>query len=194
MTTLPPLSAALWSVREPLRQDLAGTLDRLARIGFTLVEPFDIVSDPQGLRAALAASGLRAPSAHSSVTRDRTPDEVFEAAALVGVGTVVEPMIAEERWQATGGVRSISTSSAGCGTGCRPWSPPWLPQPRVGAVHADRRAARARAVHRAGRPRRCPRSRHLLGRGRGPGRARPAGPSRRPRAPAAPEGRAIRQG
>lgn len=107
MPTLPPLSVALYSVREPLRSDLQGTLDRLAGIGYTLVEPFDIVSDPSGLRSALAASGLRAPTAHASVTRDRDPDEVFEAAVAVGVGTVVDPMIAEARWQTTDGIRGI---------------------------------------------------------------------------------------
>jgi sugar phosphate isomerase/epimerase len=107
MTTLPPLSVALWSVREALHGDLPGTLDRLAAIGFTLVEPFDLSTDPTGLRAALDASGLQAPTAHASVTRDRDPDEVFEAAVAVGVRTVIEPAIPADRWQTADGVRSI---------------------------------------------------------------------------------------
>jgi sugar phosphate isomerase/epimerase len=108
MPTLPALSVQLWSVRDQLRADLQGTLDRIAAIGFTMVEPFDIVSDPGGLRSALAASGLRAPSAHASVTRDRTPDEVFEAAVAVGTGTVVDPMIDPTRWQTADGIRGIA--------------------------------------------------------------------------------------
>jgi sugar phosphate isomerase/epimerase len=105
---LPPLSVALWSVRDQLRADLQGTLDRIAAIGFTLVEPFDIVSDPAGLRAALDASGLRAPTAHSSVTRDRDPEEIFQAAVTVGVGTIIEPMIGESRWQTAEDVQSVA--------------------------------------------------------------------------------------
>ena len=91
-----------------MRQDLPGTLGRLAEIGFTLVEPFDVVSDPEGLKSALAASGLQAPSTHASVTRDRTPDEVFEAAAAVGVQTVIEPGIDESRWQTLEAIRGIA--------------------------------------------------------------------------------------
>lgn len=108
MAILPPLSVQLWSVREALRTDVSGTLDRIAGIGFTLVEPFDLFTDPAGLAAALAASGLRAPSTHSSLTREREPDEVFEAARSLGIGTVVEPGISEERWQTREGIERIA--------------------------------------------------------------------------------------
>ena len=40
------LSVQLYSVREPLADDLFGTLARLSEIGFSQVEPFDLLTDP----------------------------------------------------------------------------------------------------------------------------------------------------
>ena len=95
MADMPDLSVQLYSVRDAAAEDLEGTLARLAAIGLTNVEPFDL-SDPRRLRAALDASGLSAPSAHSRLDGD--VDAVLEAAATVGVRTVIHPMCEAERW------------------------------------------------------------------------------------------------
>ena len=42
------------------------------------------------------------------MTRDRDPDEVFAAAAAVGVGTVIDPAIPEARWQTAEGIRGVA--------------------------------------------------------------------------------------
>ena len=46
MRRVPALSVQLYSVRDAVAADLPGSLARLAEIGLTRVEPFDLVSDP----------------------------------------------------------------------------------------------------------------------------------------------------
>jgi sugar phosphate isomerase/epimerase len=89
------LSVQLYSIRDAIAADLEGSLERLAAIGLTNVEPFDL-SDPRRLRAALDANGLAAPSAHARLDGD--VDAVLESAATVGVRTVIHPMCEPERW------------------------------------------------------------------------------------------------
>ena len=108
MAPLPTLSIQLYSVRRQLAEDLDGTLAKLAGFGLTQVEPFDLVGDPAGLRAALDRNGLTAPTAHTRLTTGLTLDEVFEAATTVGVGTVIDPMIDPERWTTADGVRGVA--------------------------------------------------------------------------------------
>ena len=112
MGTLPALSVQLYSVRNQLAEDLPGTLARLAGIGLTQVEPFDLLSDPAGLADALRAHGLTAPSAHTRLTTGTDLDQVFTAAATVGVGTVIDPMIDPERWTTSDGIRGVADDLA----------------------------------------------------------------------------------
>ena len=53
-----PLALQLYTVRQELAADRAGVLRRLAGFGYGAVEPFDVISDPDGLRADLDAAGL----------------------------------------------------------------------------------------------------------------------------------------
>jgi sugar phosphate isomerase/epimerase len=93
MTAGRPLGIQLYSVRDDLGPgQLEGTLARLAEAGFTHAEPYDILTDPDGLRAALRNTGLRAATAHASVVRhDETA--VLDAAAALGIGTVIVPWV-----------------------------------------------------------------------------------------------------
>lgn len=93
-----PLSVQLYSVREPFAADPAGTLQRLAGIGFTTVELFGFVDRADEYAALLPAAGLTPSSAHASlVGKDVVP--VFEAARKVGITTLIDPFIPAERWQ-----------------------------------------------------------------------------------------------
>lgn len=88
-----PLGVQLYSVRDDIGPDaLPATLARLAALGFTHAEPYDILSDTDGLAAALEASGLRATTAHAKITElDR--DAVLDAATRLGVETVIVPFV-----------------------------------------------------------------------------------------------------
>lgn len=93
MTTAPPLGIQLYSVREDIGPaDLDRTLARLAGFGFTHAEPYDILSDPDRLGAALRDAGLSAVSAHASVLRHDVTD-ILDAAEALGIGCVITPYV-----------------------------------------------------------------------------------------------------
>lgn len=64
----PQLAVQLWSVKDEVKQDVEGTLARLAALGFEGVEfagEFGrFAGDPAGLRAVMDGIGLRCASAH----------------------------------------------------------------------------------------------------------------------------------
>ena len=105
MAGMPDLSVQLYSVRDAAAADLEGSLARLAAIGLANVEPFDL-GDPRRLRAALAAYGLNAPSVHARLTED--VDGVLEAAATVGVRTVIHPYSPPEQWASPDAVDALA--------------------------------------------------------------------------------------
>lgn len=110
MSQPPAISVQLYSIRDEVAADLPRALARLADIGLTRVEPYDIVGDPEGLRDALAANGLTAPTAHARLEDD--VDRVFAAAATVGVETVVHPMSPSEQWGTEDGVIAVAEQLA----------------------------------------------------------------------------------
>jgi sugar phosphate isomerase/epimerase len=113
MTTEHPLGIQLYSVRDdigPARLD--GTLARLAGMGFTHAEPYDILSDPSGLAAALRRSGLRATTAHAAINRlDQAA--VLDAAELLGIETVIVPMVDPKTIADRAGVEALAAAVNG---------------------------------------------------------------------------------
>jgi len=98
---------------------LDGSLDKLAAIGLRKVEAFDFVGRPDEIRAALDASGLASPTGHAPLLTDElwtpdgsiptpAPEVVFEAAAQIGIQTVIDPFVAPERWLTEEGVADIA--------------------------------------------------------------------------------------
>ena len=92
------LSVQLYSVRDAFAADPAATLARLAEIGFTRVEPYGVVENLAVLRTGLRANGLTAPTAHANLI-GAGQGAVFAAAAEVGIGVVIEPMVGPDRWR-----------------------------------------------------------------------------------------------
>ena len=93
MTAGSSLGIQLYSVRDDLGPSrLDDTLARLATFGFTHVEPYDILTNPNALTNALDRSGLTAATTHADVvTRDQTA--IFSAANLLGIKTVIVPWV-----------------------------------------------------------------------------------------------------
>ncbi len=106
------LSVQLYSIRDAVAADLPGAMARLAATGVTRVEPFDVTSDPEGLRGALAAAGLSAPSVHARVDAGADLDRIFEASATIGARTVIHPYTAPERWTSAMGVDAVAEELA----------------------------------------------------------------------------------
>ena len=107
MTALPDLSVQLYSVREPLADDFSGTLGRLAEIGLTQVEPFQLLANAENLASGLRKHGLTAPTTHQSLDGGDL-EAIFQAAAELGVGTVIHPFTAAEFWQTRQDVQRIA--------------------------------------------------------------------------------------
>lgn len=101
------LSVQLYTVRELLTEDVAGTLRRIADIGFTQVEPFAFLSFGDALRDGLKEAGLSAPTTHQGFIGGDV-DEVFEAAKALGIETVIDPHVPAERWQSADDVAAIA--------------------------------------------------------------------------------------
>ncbi|MBP2355948.1 sugar phosphate isomerase/epimerase [Kribbella aluminosa] len=111
-------------MREAAQQDLLATLQRLADLGFTKVEPFDFTNFEK-LGDALQATGLAAPTSHAHFLGDDVDRRaVFEAARELGIETVIDPATAPERWQSAAGVAEIAdelnaAAELGAGFGIR---------------------------------------------------------------------------
>ncbi|WP_156252662.1 sugar phosphate isomerase/epimerase family protein [Pseudactinotalea terrae] len=97
-----PLSVQLYTVREAAAEDLTGTLQRIAEIGYELVEPYAFTRFPD-LGEALRASGLRAPTTHQGflTASEAEQDEIFAAGAALGMERVIDPHYPAENWATT---------------------------------------------------------------------------------------------
>jgi sugar phosphate isomerase/epimerase len=100
-------SVQLYSVRAAVDADLAGTIARLAEIGYTQVEPYNFAARADELAAALAQHGITAPTAHAPLL-SADQDEIFAAAKRLGIGTVIDPYIPAEHWQDADTIRDTA--------------------------------------------------------------------------------------
>lgn len=99
MTDARPLAVQLYSVRAALAADQAGSLARLAAMGFGAVEPFgvgggDATQDAEHavtLRRDLDAAGLIARWSHVAAPLDGLTEQVLDAAETVGLEVLVVP-------------------------------------------------------------------------------------------------------
>ncbi len=94
----PRLGVQLYTVRDRMAQDMAGTLEAVARIGYREVEfagYFD--TPPAGVRQYLDDAGLAAPAAHIAFTDVRdNPELPIERAVVVGHQTLIVAWLPEE--------------------------------------------------------------------------------------------------
>lgn len=100
-------SLQLYTVRKPLEEDLAGTIARVAELGFTKVEPYNFVATADALAAAFAENGITAPSGHAPLL-STDQDEIFAAANKLGITTVIDPFIPAEQWQSAEDIEKIA--------------------------------------------------------------------------------------
>ncbi|MDQ0144686.1 sugar phosphate isomerase/epimerase family protein [Pseudarthrobacter niigatensis] len=91
-------SLQLYTLRTAMSEDLAGTIRKVADIGFTQVEPYNFVATAKELGAALKENGLTAPSGHAPLL-SQDQDEIFAAAKELGITTVIDPYLPAEHWQ-----------------------------------------------------------------------------------------------
>jgi len=85
----------MYTVRREAAADLAGTLARVAKIGYKEVEFAGYHNHPATeVRDLLQQNGLTAPAAHIAITAIQTaPDKTFEDAKTVGHAWIVVPSL-----------------------------------------------------------------------------------------------------
>ena len=105
--TANPLALQLYSVRDLLPGDRKGTLARIAAFGYGAVEPFNILIDPDGLRADLTAAGLTVCSVHA-VLSGADAEPTARAARTLGADTVIVPHLPPARFADAAGVREVA--------------------------------------------------------------------------------------
>jgi sugar phosphate isomerase/epimerase len=112
VTTSNPPAVQLYTVREQLTGDRKGVLARIAAFGYGAVEPFNILDDPAGLAADLAAAGLAVCSVHATPAGDQAA-AVAQAARTLGAGTVIVPYLPPARFADADGVREVAAELNG---------------------------------------------------------------------------------
>ncbi len=167
MISSPP-ALQLYSVREQLATGRAPVLRRIAAFGYGAVEPYDVRTDPDALRADLDEAGLAVCSVHARALGEDA-DALLRRRPAVGGGTVIVPSVPRERFADADAIAALARElneaaarAADCGL-------------RFGYHNHDfelrpgRRPGRARGTRGRARPGGDPRGRHLLGGGRRPG-------------------------
>src|SRR5450759_1992514 len=97
------LSVQLYTIRYALAEDRGAALSRLADLGFRTVELFDFVDQADAYADLLGERGLAAPSGHAMLIGEDA-GKVFDAARKIGMWTVIQPMVAADRWADLDGV------------------------------------------------------------------------------------------
>ena len=106
MTDNPP-ALQLYSVRELISTDRKGVLAQIASYGYGAVEPFNVLSDPEGLRADMAAAGLVASSVHATPSGEQA-EAIVRAARTLGADTIIVPHLPPARFADADSVRDVA--------------------------------------------------------------------------------------
>jgi sugar phosphate isomerase/epimerase len=102
------LSVQLYTVRDAIREDPYRALERIAELGFTTVEAFGFVDQVDEYARAFEKFGLTPESAHAMLLgEDVAP--IFEAAAALGVRTIIDPCVPAERWTTPADISATAT-------------------------------------------------------------------------------------
>lgn len=89
MISTPP-ALQLYTVREQLATDRLGVLLRIAGFGYGAVEPYDVATDPEGLRDDLDTAGLTVCAVHARVLGEDS-GSLLRGTRTVGADTVIVP-------------------------------------------------------------------------------------------------------
>jgi sugar phosphate isomerase/epimerase len=103
-----PVALQLYTLREELAADRPGVLRRLAEAGYRTVEPYDVLTDPDVLRAELDRAGLDVCSVHAKPFGDDA-EAAFRGATAVGADTVIVPWIPPVRFADADGVAAVAS-------------------------------------------------------------------------------------
>jgi sugar phosphate isomerase/epimerase len=105
--TANPAALQLYTLRDQLPSGRAAVLAQVAALGYGAVEAFDILADPDGLRADLDAAGLVACSVHALPQGEQAAG-VIRATRTLGADTVIIPFLPPPRFADADSVRALA--------------------------------------------------------------------------------------
>jgi sugar phosphate isomerase/epimerase len=102
-----PLALQLYTVRDQLASGREAVLKAIRGFGYGAVEPYDVRSDPEALRADLDAAGLAVCSVHArAFGEDAGP--LLDGARTVGADTVIVPSVPAERFAGAAAIAALA--------------------------------------------------------------------------------------
>jgi sugar phosphate isomerase/epimerase len=102
-----PPALQLYTLREEVATDRKGLLGRVADFGYGAVEPYDVLTDPEQLRAELDEAGLAACSVHAKILSE-DGDAMLRGTRVVGAATVIVPWADPERFADADAVAALA--------------------------------------------------------------------------------------
>jgi sugar phosphate isomerase/epimerase len=92
-----PLGLQLYTVRDQLASGRSAVLEAIRGFGYAAVEPYDVLTDPEALRADLDEAGLAVCAVHAKAL-GADADAFLDGARTVGADTVIVPWADPERF------------------------------------------------------------------------------------------------
>jgi len=92
-----PLALQLYTVRDQLASGRMPVLKSVRGYGYGAVEPYDVLTDPEALRADLDEAGLAVCAVHAKALGEDA-DAFLDGATTVGADTVIVPWAPPERF------------------------------------------------------------------------------------------------
>lgn len=102
-----PLALQLYTVRDELASGREAVLKAIRGFGYGAVEPYDVRTDPEALRADLEEAGLAVCSVHArALGEDAGP--LLDGARTVGADTVIVPSVPAERFADAAAIAALA--------------------------------------------------------------------------------------
>ena len=102
-----PLALQLYTVRDQLPSGRKAVLSAVRGFGYGAVEPYDVLTDPEALRADLDEAGLAVCSVHArALGADAGP--LLDGARTVGADTVILPSVPAERFADAAAIAALA--------------------------------------------------------------------------------------
>ncbi|MFF3789245.1 sugar phosphate isomerase/epimerase family protein [Streptomyces sp. NPDC001981] len=141
-----PISVQLYTLRTEMAQDRTATMTRLAELGYTAVEPYAPLDDPEGFRRTADRLGLTVTSCHAYALVDPAVEQahVYDAVAVLGTDLAIIPAgFAHEEFTHLDGLRrtadrlnALSVQAAQHGIRLGYHNHWWEVAPRIEGRHA----------------------------------------------------------
>lgn len=102
-----PLALQLYTVRDELARDRTAVLTAIRSFGYGAVEPYDVRTDPDALRADLDEAGLAVCSVHARALGEDA-GALLDGARRVGADTVIVPSVPPARFSGRAAVAALA--------------------------------------------------------------------------------------